>query len=145
MIQFSQQEIRFRLESRLKVKAWIKEIISQHGKKTGDINYIFCSDAYLLKINQQYLGHDTLTDIITFNYNERDVINGDIFISIDRVKENNLKYQTSVLNELGRVMAHGVLHLLGYRDKKREEKVLMRKMEDEALTKFPLSNAVSQR
>ncbi len=138
MIQFNQQDVRFSLKSRLQVKAWIREIIATHGKKAGDINYIFCSDSYLLKINEQYLNHDTLTDIITFDYNEKDVINGDIFISIDRVKENNQKFQTSLNNELGRVMAHGILHLLGFKDKKRVEKLEMRQKEEECMTKFPL-------
>lgn len=138
MIQFSQQEIRFTLKSKLALKGWIKEIISKHGMKTGDINYIFCSDEYLLKINKQYLNHDSYTDIITFNYNEKSTINGDIFISIERIRDNMGKYNTSMNNELGRVMAHGILHLLGYKDKKRGEKLIMRGKEEECMSKFPL-------
>jgi rRNA maturation RNase YbeY len=138
MIQFSQQEIRFTLKSKLALKGWIKEIISDHKMKTGDINYIFCNDEYLLKINKQYLNHDSYTDIITFNYNEKSTINGDIFISIERVRDNMRKFNTTMNSELGRVMAHGILHLLGYKDKKREDKLTMRGKEEECISKFPL-------
>jgi len=113
-----------------KSKKWIKDTISKEGSQTGDISFIFCSDDYLLEINKQYLNHDYYTDIITFDYVEDDVISGDIFISIDRVKENAAAFQVSFLNELNRILIHGVLHLLGYKDKSDEEKKLMTSKED---------------
>jgi len=98
------------------------------------LNYIFCSDTYLHKINLEYLKHDTLTDIITFDYSEKKQISGDIFISIDRIKENALKFNQSTDIELNRVLIHGVLHLLGYKDKTPKEKETMRAKEDFYLT-----------
>lgn len=114
------------------VKKWIDKLIVQYKKKTGDINYIFCSDNYLLEINKQYLNHDFYTDIVTFDYCEGEMISGDIFISLDRVAENAKLYD-SQKTELYRVMIHGVLHLIGLEDHSDEEKNLMRKAEDEAL------------
>jgi rRNA maturation RNase YbeY len=99
-------------------------------KKTGEINYVFCSDLYLHKINLEHLNHDTYTDIITFNYCEEDIISGDIFISIDRVKENSITYHTNFQKELNRVMIHGILHLVGFDDKSESDKELMRSKED---------------
>jgi rRNA maturation RNase YbeY len=112
---------------------WIKSIIVNHGFKIGEINYIFCSDEYILNINNQYLKHDYYTDIITFNYNEGNLISSDIYISIDTVTKNAEYYKVNFINELNRVMIHGVLHLLGFDDKSEKEKIVMRQQEDEAL------------
>jgi rRNA maturation RNase YbeY len=130
MIQFCTEDITFSLKDKLKHKAWLNEVAKQEGKKILELSYVFCSDDYLLQINQEYLNHDTLTDIVTFD-NSEDLkkIEGDIFISIDRVKENGEKLGTSE-TELERVMVHGLLHLLGYKDKKKEDKALMTEKED---------------
>lgn len=109
---------------------WIDKTIHNETKETGEISFIFCSDDYLMSINQQYLDHDYYTDIITFDYVENDLISGDIFISVDRVNDNAEKFQVSFKNELNRIMIHGVLHLCGYKDKAVEEKKLMTSKED---------------
>ncbi len=115
---------------------WITRIIRSEGSVLGNLNYIFCDDNYLSQINLQYLNHDTLTDIITFDYSEEAIIAGDIFISIDRVKENAQDYNVTLEEELNRVMSHGVLHLLGYKDKTESEKNLMREKENEMIGLF---------
>lgn len=115
---------------------WVAKIIASEEAILGEIAYIFCDDQYLLGINQQYLNHNTLTDIITFDYTNGKVIGGDIFISIDRVKENAGMFKVSFIEELLRVMAHGVLHLLGYKDKTDEEAQLMRFKEVEKIKLF---------
>ena len=112
---------------------WIKSIVNKYGYKLGEINYIFCSDKYILEINRQYLNHDYFTDIITFNYNNDKLISSDIYISIDTVAKNADYYHVNFENELNRVMIHGILHLLGFDDKSEDEKIVMRKKEDEAL------------
>jgi rRNA maturation RNase YbeY len=130
MIQFCSEDITFSLKEKLKHKAWLNEVATQEGKKILELSYVFCSDDYLLQINQEYLNHDTLTDIVTFdNSEDPKKIEGDIFISIDRVKENGEKLGTSK-TELERVMVHGLLHLLGYKDKKKEDKAVMTEKED---------------
>ena len=130
MIQFCSEDITFSLKEKLKHKAWLNEVAKQEGKKILELSYVFCSDDYLLQINKEYLNHDTLTDIVTFdNSEDPKKIEGDIFISIDRVKENGKKLGTSE-TELERVMVHGLLHLLGYKDKKKEDKALMTEKED---------------
>ena len=130
MIQFCSEDITFSLKEKLKHKAWLNEVAKQEGKKILELSYVFCSDNYLLQINQEYLNHDTLTDIVTFDNSENPKkIEGDIFISIDRVKENGEKLGTSE-TELERVMVHGLLHLLGYKDKKKEDKAVMTEKED---------------
>jgi len=113
-----------------KIKKWIKTTISDEVKKTGDISFIFCSDDYLLSINRQYLEHDYYTDIITFDYVEGDVISGDIFISTDRIKENAVLFKVSFQEELNRIMIHGILHLIGYKDKEDIDKATMTSKED---------------
>jgi probable rRNA maturation factor len=118
-----------RLQKR-KITNWIKETITAEGKITGDISFIFCSDDYLLEVNKKYLNHDYFTDIITFDYVENDVISADIFISSDRVKENASEFKTGFLNELLRIIIHGVLHLLGFKDKSKKDKLLMTQKED---------------
>ena len=137
MITFSVLEIRFNLKKKLEVRNWIKSIARSEDKIAGDIAFIFCSDEYLGNMNEQYLKHHTLTDIITFDYSEGGKVSGDIFISIDRVKENALSFSNSLDQELGRVMAHGVLHLCGYKDKSADEKKLMRSKEDICLVSYP--------
>ena len=130
MIHFCTENITFSLKEKLKHKAWLNEVAKQEGKRILELTYVFCSDDYLLQINQEYLNHDTLTDIVTFdNSEDPNKIEGDIFISIDRVKENGDALGTKE-TELGRVMVHGLLHLLGYKDKKKEDKVLMTEKED---------------
>ena len=130
MIHFCTEDVTFSLKEKLKHKAWLNEVAKQEGKKILELSYVFCSDNYLLQINQEYLNHDTLTDIVTFdNSEDPKKIEGDIFISIDRVKENGEKLGTSE-TELERVMVHGLLHLLGYKDKKKEDKALMTEKED---------------
>ena len=130
MIQFCTEDTTFSLKEKIKHKAWLNEVAKQEGKKILELTYVFCSDEYLLQINQEYLNHDTLTDIVTFdNSEDPKKIEGDIFISIERVKENGDKLGTSE-TELERVMVHGLLHLLGYKDKKKEDKALMTEKED---------------
>lgn len=113
-----------------KLISWIKKVILSEGKKVGDISFIFCSDNYLLEVNKKYLDHDYYTDIITFDYVENDIIQGDIFISSDRVKENAILYKTTFDNEIHRILIHGVLHLVGYKDKLKKDKHLMTVKED---------------
>ncbi len=130
MIHFCTEDITFSLKEKLKHKAWLNEVAKQEGKKILELTYVLCSDEYLLQINQEYLNHDTLTDIVTFdNSEDPKKIEGDIFISIERVRENGNKLGTSE-TELERVMVHGLLHLLGYKDKKKEDKALMTEKED---------------
>ena len=134
-ITFFYEDIGFRLRSSPLTRAWIRKVIKAENKRLGELNYIFCSDEFLLGINRQYLEHDTLTDIITFdNSEEPDRIEGDIFISIDRVTENANKFNTSFPKELHRVMIHGALHLIGYNDKTPSQKKQMRKKEDSYLS-----------
>ena len=135
-IHFFSEEVDYRLKHQLRIIQWIKQIISaESDKKISSINFIFCSDDYLHQMNIQYLKRNTLTDIITFNNSDNlDVIDGDIFISLDRVSENSDVYKTSMENELHRVMIHGILHLLGYSDISAAEKKIMRKKENECIT-----------
>jgi len=129
MITFN-YETDFFLDKSSKISEWILNTISLENFTLGEINYIFCNDSYLLDINKKYLNHDTFTDIISFDYTIGKQINGDIYISIDRIKENSKLYNTSFNNELLRVMIHGVLHYLGYKDKTTDEKKIMRLKED---------------
>jgi probable rRNA maturation factor len=117
----------------LLLKKWIKEIVSINGFNTGSISIIFCTDSYLLNINKDFLKHDYFTDIITFNYNELNILSGDIFISLDTVKSNSIIYNSTYENELLRVIIHGVLHLIGFNDKSESEFVTMKLKEDESL------------
>lgn len=129
-------ECDFRLEDEQVFSDWITRVIESENKSTGEIAYIFCDDDYLLEINQQYLDHDTLTDIISFDYTENDIISGDIFISIDRVQDNADDFDTPFEEELKRVMVHGILHYCGYKDKSLDEEVLMRNKEEEKINMF---------
>jgi probable rRNA maturation factor len=120
----------FILKNKLKRKRWLKEVIKQESCYLGDINYIFCSDDQLLEINIQYLTHDYYTDIITFDYKENLSISGDIFISTDRVKDNAVINNVDFDDELNRVIVHGILHIIGYKDKLKDDIKLMRKKEN---------------
>ena len=135
-VHFSNSEIKFNLKNKAKLKAWIKAVIEKEKLIQGDLYYVFVSDEELLRMNQQFLNHDTFTDIITFDYREDKTVNGEIYISIDRVRENAEKYKTTFENELHRVMIHGVLHICGYKDKTKAAKELMRKMEDQSLKRL---------
>jgi len=119
---------------------WLEEIILSEGKKPGEINYIFCDDEYLLKINQDYLQHDYYTDIITFDYVKGKTISGEIFVSLQRISDNASTLSRDYEEELKRVLAHGILHLAGYKDKTEEEEKEMRRMEDLYLAKFKETN-----
>ena len=130
MVSFLSEEIDFDLPNTKKTKDWVINAITNEQKQVGNINYIFCSDEYLHKINLKYLNHDTYTDIITFNYCEDKVVSSDIFISIDRVRENAINYKKSFINELHRVIIHGILHLVGYNDKSHSEQKQMTSRED---------------
>ena len=135
MISFN-YEADFELEEEEPISNWLSKVIVSENKKEGDINYIFCDDDYLVEINQQYLEHDTLTDIISFDYSVGNELNGDIFISVERVRENAEEYNVSFEDELRRVMVHGLLHYSGYKDKSEVDTELMRSKEDEKLLMF---------
>ena len=130
IISFFSEDISFELENELKTQKWVIKSITEEDKTPEEINYIFCSDTYLHKMNIEHLDHDTFTDIITFNYCIGELINTDIFISIDRVKENSETFKTTFQDELNRVMIHGILHLIGYDDKTESDKKTMRAKED---------------
>jgi rRNA maturation RNase YbeY len=140
MIQFATEGLVFNLKQKNAVKAWIKDIITGENRESGDITYVFCSDNYLFDLNVKYLKHQTLTDIITFDYSADNKLSADIFISIDRVKANANDFKVTFESELGRVMAHGILHLVGYKDKELTAKLEMRGKEDQYLKSFPLLN-----
>lgn len=129
-------ETDFQLENESDYEQWIDAVIESEGKEPGEINYIFCDDEYLHNINMQYLNHDTLTDIISFDYCIGDLISGDIFVSIERVQDNAKDYEVSFNEELLRVLAHGVLHYCGYKDKTEDEALLMRSKEQEKINMF---------
>lgn len=135
-INFFTEDTQYTLKNKLAIKQWIKDAITGEGFKLGEISFIFCSDEYLHKINVEYLDHDTYTDIITFDNSEDDEwIAGDIFISVERTKENAHKFAVPEIDELHRVIIHGVLHLCGYLDKKADDKKLMTEKENEYLSK----------
>jgi len=132
---FFNQDISFKLSTPAKTRRWIREVIAREKRQLARLNYIFCSDEYLLSINKKYLNHKTLTDIITFDNSEGNGnIEGDIFVSIERVKANAEELKTDFDGELHRVLIHGVLHLLGYSDKTDKDKSRMRKKEDAYLS-----------
>jgi rRNA maturation RNase YbeY len=135
MISFN-YETDFELENESHYEDWISRIIDSEGFDEGEINYIFCDDEYLHKINLEYLDHDTLTDIISFDYTVGNLIQGDIFISIERVKDNASDFNASFDEELKRVLSHGILHYCGYKDKSPKDEALMRSKEDEKMQMF---------
>lgn len=132
MIEFNNQ-MKFELEDSTSTKLWIQNVLNKERKVLGDLQYVFCDDDFLHGINVAYLNHDTLTDIITFDYTNADLISGEIYISIERVRDNALSFGIGFKDELDRVIVHGVLHLCGYLDKTEEEKVVMRAKEDACL------------
>ena len=135
MINFN-YESEFNLENEDAIANWLSAAILSEGKKEGEINYIFCDDEYLHKINLEYLNHDDLTDIISFDYTMGNEIHGDIFISIERVQENAADFKVPFEEEIRRVMVHGVLHYCGYKDKGEADELLMRSKENEKLVLF---------
>ena len=135
LINFFSEQINFNLNEEEQIKIWINKMAETHDKNITTINYIFCSDKYLLKINQKYLNHDNYTDIITFNNSDNlNEIEGDIFISVERVKDNAHKAQQNFNDELHRVIIHGLLHLIGFNDSNKEERKIIRKKEDNCLS-----------
>ena len=134
-IHFFWEDISSNLKQKIRLRNWITDTVKEENKRLGELTFIFCSDAYLLSINQEYLNHNTYTDIITFNNSEDDRITGDIFISLERVHENALRFKVSEQDELHRVMIHGTLHLLGYTDKGKVAKTLMTSKENYYLLK----------
>lgn len=132
MIEFN-YETSFKIKDENLLQNWIVTTVSKEGFEVGEINYIFCDDEYLHKLNVEFLQHDTLTDIISFDNSLGQIISGDIFISVDRVEENAKEYNVSFEEELHRVMIHGVLHYMGYKDKSKEEKESMRTAENNSL------------
>ncbi len=135
MINFN-YETDFNLDNEEAVTSWLGKVITSENKKEGEINYIFCDDEYLHKINVEYLDHDTLTDIISFDYSMGNELHGDIFVSVERVKDNASDFNVSFEEELKRVLVHGILHYCGYKDKGEAEELLMRSKEDEKIAMF---------
>lgn len=135
MISFN-YETNFELNNEAQFEEWISRIIESEDKTEGEINYIFCDDEYLLQKNIEFLNHNTLTDIISFDYTMGNLISGDVFISVERVKENAAEFNVSFEEELKRVMSHGILHYCGYKDKTDDESSLMRRKEDEKIKMF---------
>jgi len=138
-IYFFSEGINFELQEKLKRKRWLKTIATKDGFIIKELNYVFCSDEYLYQMNLEYLNHDTYTDIITFDNSEKELdIIGDVFISIDRIRENAKTHNQKVEDELNRVLVHGLLHLMGYKDKTKEESALMRQKEEESINLYLL-------
>ena len=135
MISFN-YETSFKLTNEIQIATWISEVILSENKKEGEINYIFCDDNYLLNLNNQYLKHDTLTDIISFDYSVGNELHGDIFISVERVEENAVDFSVDFEEELKRVLVHGILHYCGYKDKTEEQEKEMRQKENEKIKMF---------
>ncbi len=137
IVQFFSEEVDFRVAHEEAVLNWILDAIHAEEQTAGVINIIFCSDAYLLDLNQRFLDRDTLTDVIAFDYDEEDSVSGDVFISIERIRENAESFDQSFENEVNRVIIHGILHLCGYSDKSPEEKTAMTAKEDYYLSLLP--------
>jgi len=138
MIRFFEEDIRYRLLHKRKTKSWLVEAIRKEGYGSGDINIIFCSDKFLYEYNVKYLNHNTLTDIITFDLSDsEDIISSDIYISIERAKDNSQTFKTVLIQEVRRLMIHGILHLCGHPDKTPAEKAVIREKEDYYLSLHP--------
>ena len=133
---FHNEDVDFPIQQKNKKKRWLKDVIEHLNFKLGNISVIFCSDDYLLSLNKKHLNHNYYTDVITFNYCSDKTISGDIFVSVDRVRAFSIDTNTSFLSEINRVIVHGVLHLCGFDDKKPDEILRMRKLEDLYLTKL---------
>lgn len=135
-IQFYNEDVELPHLDTERVKKWLVFIANKHEKEIGEISYIFCSDSYLLEVNRQYLDHDYLTDIITFDYTEKNTISGDVFISTDRVSENAVEFDVSYDEELLRVISHGVLHLIGFNDKNDADQEVMTQQENASILDY---------
>ncbi len=135
MISFN-YETDFELSDETAISNWLSQVILSESKKEGDINYIFCDDDYLHKINMEYLDHDTLTDIISFDYSVGNELHGDIFVSVERVADNAKDFEVSFDEELKRVLVHGILHYAGYKDKSEQDELKMRQKEEEKIAMF---------
>ena len=135
-ISFHNEGVKPKTPSKRLLKAWIKEFVENHGKKAGELAFVFCSDEKILEVNQNFLKHDYYTDIITFDYCAGEIITGDIYISVERVLENAVLHKVEYEIELLRVLAHGVLHLIGFQDKTENEKFEMTKNEDLCISMF---------
>ena len=135
-ISFNNEGVSTKTPSKRLLKAWIKEFVSNHGKKVGELAFIFCSDEKILEVNQNFLQHDYYTDIITFDYCEGEIVSGDIFISVERVSENATSHKVEYKEEILRVLAHGVLHLIGFQDKTPKKKKEMTENEDLCISLF---------
>lgn len=135
MISFN-YETDFELSDETAISDWLSQVILSESKKEGDINYIFCDDEYLHKINVEYLDHDTLTDIISFDYSVGNELHGDIFVSVERVADNAKDFEVSFDDELKRVLVHGILHYVGYKDKSEDDELKMRQKEEEKIAMF---------
>ncbi len=133
---FQNLEIRFILKHKTRLKQWLEQVVLAEKKRVGSINFMFATDEFVLEQNKRFLKHNTYTDIITFHSNEGACLNGDILISVERVKNNAIKFDIPFEEELRRVMVHGVLHLCGYKDKTDQERKKMRGMENKALKLF---------
>ena len=135
-ISFHNEGVNTKTPSKRLLKAWIKEFVSNHKKKVGELAFVFCDDEKILEVNRNFLQHDYYTDIITFDYCEGNIVSGDIFISVERVTENAIIHSSEYNTELLRVIAHGVLHLIGFQDKKKNQKDEMTKNEDLCISLF---------
>ena len=135
MISFN-YETEFSLDNEEVIALWLSRVIASESKKEGEINYIFCDDEYLHKTNVEYLSHDTLTDVISFDYSVGNEINGDCFISVERVKDNAVDFNVTFDDEIKRVLAHGILHYCGYKDKTETDEAIMRQKEDDKIALF---------
>lgn len=139
-VHFFSEDVPFKLPEKLRRKRWLKELATNSGFRIKELNYIFCSDEYLYQMNVDYLNHNTYTDIITFDNSEKTgELEGDIFVSVDRVRENAITLKVKEATELTRVLAHGLLHLMGYKDKSKEEASLMRLKEEEAIELYRIN------
>jgi probable rRNA maturation factor len=138
MITFHTEDIKFNIKNKRLLKTWIKDSIQNENHSVGDLTYVFCSDKYLLNMNKEHLSHDYYTDIITFNYNVEKHVSGDFFISVERVGDNASQQNNTLIDELHRVLIHGVLHLVGYNDKTDLQQAEMTSKEDYYLNLRPL-------
>ena len=133
---FHKEGINFNIREKQKIRRWIKKVIENEGKELGELNIILTRDKELLELNKTYLSRKYPTDVITFEYNQEKKISGDIYLSIERIRENALKFNEKDDREINRVIIHGILHLMGYNDKKKEEQKRMRQKENEYLSLF---------
>ena len=136
-VHFFNESSDFYLADPMAAESWLEKVCQEENQNLGELSVVFCDDEYLLKINQDYLQHDFYTDIITFDYSDKDSISGDLFLSIERIAENAKNHDTNFQHELHRVMVHGLLHLLGYQDKEEEDQLIMRNKEDHYLLLRP--------